>query len=73
MTPSEFVAYASGSWRCVRGESIGRHWFNRLHQVRPDLADAVRGTPLDPFDKDYVPAEFVAFVYDSWDDPHLSP
>lgn len=27
----------------------GQAWFNALHDVRPDLADQIRGTDVDPF------------------------
>jgi len=67
VTPSEFVAYASRSWDTgSRSERLGQHWFNRLYEVRPDLAETVVGTPLDPFHKDYVPAEFIAYIYEEW-------
>lgn len=32
-----------------KGIRKGQAWFNRLYELRPDLADSIRGGPLDPF------------------------
>jgi hypothetical protein len=51
-------------------ERYGQAMFNHLRQVRPDLAERVRGTDKDPF---YVSAltdprwdRFVAFIENEW-------
>lgn len=44
----------------------GQHWFNVLYAVRPDLADRLRGSLLDPFHRDSVSDEAVAFVAKAW-------
>jgi hypothetical protein len=40
----------------------GQAAFNVLHDLRPDLADEIRGTRLDPFYRDAVGDEFWGFA-----------
>ena len=40
----------------------GQSLFNALHDLRPDLANKVRGTALDPFYGDHVIPEFLSRV-----------
>lgn len=47
-------------------ERKGQAFFNELLVVRPDLADKVRGTPLDPFYQDSRLEEFLLFVARNW-------
>lgn len=42
------------SWR------KGQTYFNVLHDVRPDLAELIRGTSIDPF---YRECNFAEFMY----------
>lgn len=46
----------------------GQHYFNVLHIIRPDIAEKVRGTKMDPFYKDSVPVETQNFVASAWGD-----
>ncbi len=47
----------------------GQALFNGLLDLRPDLAEEIRGTPLDPFNKKAkkdVPAELLAMLEERW-------
>lgn len=46
----------------------GQTYFNTLNQVRQDLADAIRGTNLDPFYVDSKVPQFLAYVCEHWND-----
>jgi hypothetical protein len=54
--------WLEGSWR------YGQTLFNCLHTFRPDLADKVRTTPLDPFYKDHsdINPELWVFLMENW-------
>lgn len=43
-------------------ERIGQFFFNRLYDLKPDLADSIRGTADDPFYNDGLFAEFCGVV-----------
>ena len=45
----------------------GQTYFNALHRVRPDLAEKVRGSELDPFHSDDRIPGFLTFVSNRWD------
>jgi hypothetical protein len=47
-------------------QRFGQAYFNALYQVRPEIADTIRGSRLDPFHKNYVPAETEMFVQEAW-------
>lgn len=47
-------------------QRFGQYYFNCLHSLRPDLANKIRATKLDPFHKDHVPAETMKFVAEAW-------
>lgn len=68
MTFSTFVQTAE----TVKGRTpdwrMGQTYFNVLSQVRPDLAELVRGTELDPFYQDDRVVGFLEFVASRWDD-----
>lgn len=65
---NDFYATADGiialgskpNWR------VGQTWFNVLDQQRPDLADKIRGTDLDPFHRDDRVGNFIAWVEENW-------
>ena len=61
----EFVRLVSAT---LPSEDIryGQHWFNVLNAVRPDLADRLRGSLLDPFHRDSVSEQTSAFVATAW-------
>ncbi len=44
----------------------GQHYFNVLNVLRPDIANRIRGTKLDPFHRDVVSPEVELFVSRSW-------
>ena len=47
----------------------GQALFNGLLDLRPDLAEEIRGTPLDPFNKKAkkdVPADLFAMLEERW-------
>lgn len=48
------------SWR------LGQTYFNVLYECRPDLANAIRGTSIDPFYVDELMPAFLSFVADRW-------
>lgn len=52
-----------------RGEGIryGQHYFNVLNEVRPKVANALRGSMLDPFYKEEVSPDVEKFVIVEWD------
>ncbi len=43
----------------------GQCFFNALHTLRPDLANKIRGTRMDPFHDTTVTVEFFGFVNDA--------
>ena len=47
-------------------ERKGQAFFNELLVVRPDIAERVRGTVLDPFYQDARLPEFLSFVAKEW-------
>ena len=44
----------------------GQAYYNTLARHRPDLADKIRKTPLDPFYRDSVDPETDVFVQENW-------
>lgn len=51
---------ANPSWR------KGQTYFNVLSNVRPDIAESIRGTDLDPFHDDSKIGEFLTYVAKVW-------
>lgn len=51
---------ANPSWR------TGQTYFNVLDNVRPDLADKICGTAIDPFHRDCVLAAFLGQISTMW-------
>lgn len=66
MDCAEFLAHATRSFSDNTELRYGQHWFNTLYRVRPDIADKLRGTPLDPFHRDRVSHETLDFVVANW-------
>jgi hypothetical protein len=69
-THLEFHDYLAGvttgrppGWRA------GQWYFNALADVRPDLAERVRGTALDPFHRDDLLPAFLRYVARHWNEP----
>jgi len=65
MTYDEFVAEVN-AYKIATRQRRGQAYFNMLHTYRPDLSEQIRSTDLDPFYKDYVPADSIAFVIKEW-------
>lgn len=47
-------------------QRFGQLFFNLLNEVRPDIADKIRATDLDPFFSDEVQLETIQEVKNSW-------
>lgn len=47
-------------------ERLGQAYFNVLDDVRPDLADQIRATQLDPFYNDGLFRAFLEWVQANW-------
>lgn len=47
-------------------QRYGQFYFNMLYKVRPDVADKIRATPLDPFYWDEVSLETERAVIEYW-------
>lgn len=47
-------------------QRFGQLFFNLLNEVRPDIADKIRATDLDPFFSDEVQLETIEFVKNYW-------
>ena len=45
---------------------IGQVYFNVLHDMRPDIAEEIRGTQYDPFYDDTRLIKFFSKVIDIW-------
>jgi len=47
-------------------QRYGQFYFNLLHEVRPDIANKIRATSLDPFFSDSVSLETEQAVIEYW-------
>lgn len=56
----------------VRGRTpdwrAGQTYYNVLTEARPELAEKVRGSSIDPFYQDERIADFLVFISDHWDE-----
>jgi hypothetical protein len=68
MTPDIFddMAALDRAIQARRGQRPGQAHFNALYELRPDLADEIRGTDLDPFYNDTRIPEFLCWVVAHW-------
>ncbi len=62
----EFLTIADDYHRQHPEQRAGQAFFNALDAVRPDIADDIRATRLDPFHHDHVTAEVYQFVQGQW-------
>lgn len=46
---------------------MGQTYFNVLTEARPELAEKVRGSMVDPFNDDSRIPDFLVFLSDNWD------
>ena len=66
---AEFHYKAVRRWSEYNGqERLGQSYFNLLHEVRPDLANELRGSMLDPFFKERITQVVHDWVAERWDD-----
>jgi hypothetical protein len=49
-----------------RALRFGQAVFNVLDSMRPDIANELRGSSIDPFYKDSVPREVWEFIKERW-------
>lgn len=66
MTFADFLALATRTFDEKADLRYGQHWFNTLYEVRPDIANKVRGSIFDPFHRDIVSDQAIMFVVDNW-------
>ncbi len=69
MTYGEYRATVVGACLDFASWRFGQAAFNVLHSVRPEISDAMRGGPLDPFYNKRTEAdcaEFFAAVEAAW-------
>lgn len=70
MTYNDFVDTVHreySKWRDVDSTyRYGQCMFNILYALRPDIADRIRGTNIDPFYKDYVSSDTWEIVQQYW-------
>lgn len=73
--PLEFHQYLSLVIErpCPPDWRAGQYAFNTLRDLRPDLAERVRGTALDPFHRDDVLPAFLRYVARHWGGPPPPP
>ncbi len=68
MTKFDFAAYCTAVAKELRdqpsGYRVGQAAFNVLHDLSPELANAVRSTELDPFYEDQKLGEFYNWLAD---------
>lgn len=56
----DYLSERNPAWRS------GQTHFNALRRMRPDLANEVLGTAIDPFHLDERLPDFVAYVQENW-------
>lgn len=68
VTYGQFVLACLEYHRSSQGASqrLGQVVYNILSVVRPDVASQVRGTPLDPFYRDFVTDDVWEFIESKW-------
>jgi hypothetical protein len=63
----DFVINATHYYGSHRNEQrFGQAVFNVLHSMRPDIADELRGTEIDPYYQESVPEGVWAFIKARW-------
>lgn len=66
MTFTEFTLYVIEYDRIHHKQRSGQAAYNALWEARPDIADRVRGTKVDPFYEDRRLLAFWNFVQAEW-------
>lgn len=67
MTFDQFVINVTAR-NASHDERMGQSFFNLLALVKPNLAEAVRGSVIDPFYLSAVPGRTIEFVRNAWED-----
>jgi len=70
MTFDDFLRTVEKKWEeqtTPRDLRLGQLFFNDLCKVRPMIAEALRGTNLDPFYRDEISFPTTAYVKARWD------
>lgn len=62
-----FVAFAAEYTHEYKDQRAGQAFFNALYEKRPDLANKIHTTELDPFYNDAPLAAAWEFVMDNWE------
>ncbi len=62
----EFVSYAEMYWSANRSQRKGQAYFNALHRLRPDIANDLTASSVDPFYNDDRIPSFLESVKDCW-------
>ena len=70
MNYDEFVAHVDKAFLHPASSHLryGQVYFNILHKVKPQLADEIRGSRLDPFHKENIKQETHDFVSEHWNE-----
>lgn len=55
-------------WAEAPGLRLGQVYFNLLAELRPDLANELRGSPHDPYFRNEIPQATEDIVLKDWDD-----
>lgn len=66
MNIGQFFAYAIRYAADNPSQRRGQAFFNALYQVRPEIANAIRGTTLDPFYRDERIPAFAEHLVECW-------
>lgn len=67
MTFNEWLDKANTHYLSQHTQRRGQLFFNSLYVFRPDIANQLRATVLDPFYADEVIPDFLAKVEELWD------
>lgn len=67
MTFAQWLEHASRTKAAIPNLRWGQTLFNTLVDVRPDIAERIRGTSLDPFYDDWLVGAFLLEVERLWD------
>lgn len=67
LTVDEFIVIVGRIYQENPSWRYGQAFFNCLNSIRPQLAETIRGTRLDPFHKDEVNNETWKFIISNWE------
>jgi hypothetical protein len=67
MTREEYMMNALLQFEEYGGWRMGQTHWNVLVEFRPELAERLHGTELDPFYSDNVIPQYLRFIFENWD------